>query len=52
MTIRLSSATEHGMPEFSEKWGPESLNTRLPLLILLHAGYSVELRKKVRRVEE
>ena len=32
--------------EFSGNWEAEYFNTRLPLLILLYAGYSVKLKKK------
>ena len=32
-------------PEFRGKWGAECLNSRLSLPTLLHAGYSVKLKK-------
>ena len=42
----LSSATQHAMPpEIGGKWRTECLNTRFPLLTLLCAGYSVNLKK-------
>ena len=43
----MSSAIPHVMPpEFGGKQGVECLNTRLTLPTLLHAEYSVKLKKK------
>ena len=48
-TKALNFATQHLMPpEFDGKWEVESFNTKLPLPILLHAGYSVKLKNKTR----
>ena len=44
----LNSATQQAMaPELGGQWGPECLNTRLPLPILLYMGYRVRLKKFV-----
>ena len=51
MIAALSFAAQHTMPpKFGRKWGAECLNTRLPLPTLLHAGYSVKLKKNKRNI--
>ena len=42
--MAVSSVTRHAMPsEFGGKSGTECINTRVPLVTLLCAGYSVKL---------
>ena len=50
LSAALSSATQHAMPpEFGRKWGTQCHNTKFPLPTLLHAGYSVKLKKNILR---
>ena len=46
--VEFRHSTLYTRPEFDGKWEVESFNTKLPLPILLHAGYSVKLKNKTR----
>ena len=46
MSAVLNSATQQTSRKFSGNCWTEYLNTKVPLSTLLHAGYSVNLKKK------
>ena len=48
LVVALTNATQRAMPtEFDGKWDVKCLDTTLPLPTVLHAGYSVKLKKKL-----